>query len=84
MRKPPVPARTDNPLMGIHTKKDFIKTATVVPKKPQPTCVDTSKGHRQLLENSGLVPKYIMKKVFFSTIVQKKKLRRIFLLPKLL
>ncbi|XP_059183202.1 enkurin [Centropristis striata] len=61
-RKPPIPARTDNPLMGIQTKRDFIKTTTVVPMKPQPTCVDTSKGHKQLLENSGLVPKYIKKK----------------------
>ncbi|XP_023132226.1 enkurin [Amphiprion ocellaris] len=60
-KKPPVPARTDNPLMGIHTKRDFIKTATAVPKKPQPICVDTSKGHKQPLENSGLVPKYIKK-----------------------
>ena len=65
MRKPAVPARTDNPLMGTHTKKDFIKTVTVVPRKPQPTSVDTRKGHRQPLENSGLVPKYIMKKVVF-------------------
>uniref|UniRef100_A0A3Q1F3E0 Enkurin, TRPC channel interacting protein n=1 Tax=Acanthochromis polyacanthus TaxID=80966 RepID=A0A3Q1F3E0_9TELE len=60
-KKPPVPARTDNPLMGIHTKRDFIKTAAAVPKKPQPVCVDTSKGHKQPLENSGLVPKYIKK-----------------------
>ena len=49
--------------MGIHTKRDFVKTATVVPMKPQPASVDTSKGHKQLLENSGLVPKYIKKKV---------------------
>lgn len=63
VRKPPVPARTDNPPMGIHTKRDFIKTATALPMKPQPTYVDTSKGHKQLLENSGLVPKYIKKKV---------------------
>ncbi|XP_032359837.1 enkurin isoform X1 [Etheostoma spectabile] len=62
VKKPAVPARTDNPLMGIQTKRDFIKTATVVPMKPQPTLVDTSKGHKQLLENSGLVPKYIKKK----------------------
>ncbi|TKS87463.1 Enkurin [Collichthys lucidus] len=62
VRKPPVPARTDNPPMGIHTKRDFIKTATALPMKPQPTYVDTSKGHKQLLENSGLVPKYIKKK----------------------
>ncbi|KAA8580565.1 hypothetical protein FQN60_013523 [Etheostoma spectabile] len=37
VKKPAVPARTDNPLMGIQTKRDFIKTATVVPMKPQPT-----------------------------------------------
>lgn len=51
--------------MGIHTKRNFIRTATAVSMKPQPTCVDTSKGHKQLLENSGLVPKYTKKKVFF-------------------
>ncbi|XP_051266802.1 enkurin [Dicentrarchus labrax] len=62
VKKPPVPARTDIPPMGIHTKRDFIKTATAVPMKPQPVCVDTSKGHKQLLENSGLLPKYIKKK----------------------
>ncbi|KAF3703777.1 Enkurin [Channa argus] len=61
-KKPPVPLRTEMPLMGIHTKRDFIKTATVVPMKPQPTCVDTNKGHKQQLINSGLVPKYIKKK----------------------
>lgn len=64
MKKPPVPLRTDMPPMGIHTKRDFIKTVTIVPMKPQPTCVDTNKGHKQVLENSGLVPKYIRKKVF--------------------
>lgn len=63
VRKPAVPARTDNPLMGIRTKRDFIKTATAVPMKPQPACVDSSKGHKQLLEKSGLLPKYIKKKV---------------------
>ncbi|KAI3355429.1 hypothetical protein L3Q82_018267 [Scortum barcoo] len=62
VKKPAVPAKTDHPPMGIHTKRDFIKTTTMVPRKPQPICVDTSKGHKQLLENSGLVPKYIKKK----------------------
>ncbi|XP_071340802.1 enkurin isoform X2 [Trachinotus anak] len=61
-KKPAVPARTENPPMVIHTKRDFIKTTTVVPMKPQPTCVDTNKGHKQRLENSGLVPEYIKKK----------------------
>ncbi|KAM9839729.1 enkurin [Aulostomus maculatus] len=63
-RKPAVPLRTDKPPMGIHTKRDFLKTAIMVPMKPQPTCVDTCKGHKELLENSGLVPKYIRKKDF--------------------
>ncbi|XP_047468026.1 enkurin [Mugil cephalus] len=62
VRKPPVPARTDHPPMGIHTKRDFVKTTVAVPMKPQPISVDTHKGHKQPLENSGLVPKYIMKK----------------------
>uniref|UniRef100_A0A3Q1FEU6 Enkurin, TRPC channel interacting protein n=1 Tax=Acanthochromis polyacanthus TaxID=80966 RepID=A0A3Q1FEU6_9TELE len=59
-KKPPIPSRTENPL--IHTKRDFIKTATAKSKKPQPVCVDTNTGHKQPLENSGLVPKYIKKK----------------------
>ncbi|CAJ1082674.1 enkurin [Xyrichtys novacula] len=63
-RKPPVPARTDQPLMGLQTKRDFLKTAPAVPVKPRPTCVDTRKGHKQPLENSGLLPKYIKKKDF--------------------
>ncbi|XP_063768223.1 enkurin [Eleginops maclovinus] len=62
VRKPAVPARTDIPPMGFHTNRDFIRTATAVPMKPKPTSVDTSKGHKQLLENSGLIPKYIKKK----------------------
>ncbi|XP_053198532.1 enkurin isoform X2 [Scomber japonicus] len=62
MKKPAVPARTDNPPMGIYTKRDFIKTSTAMPMKPQPTCVDTNKGHKERLENSGLVPKYIKKR----------------------
>ncbi|XP_056219727.1 enkurin [Seriola aureovittata] len=61
-RKPSVPARTDNPPLVMHTKRDYIKTTTLVPMKPQPTFVDTKKGHKQRLENSGLVPKYIKKK----------------------
>ncbi|XP_058502922.1 enkurin [Solea solea] len=64
-RKPPVPAKTDIPTMGIQTTRDFLKmtrTTTLVPLKPQPTSVDSRKGHKQRLENSGLVPKYIKKK----------------------
>ncbi|XP_055038076.2 enkurin [Misgurnus anguillicaudatus] len=70
--KPPVPARTDRPLMGIHSNKNFIKTNAIenimaLPKKPQPTYADTKKGDKKLLENSGLVPKYIKKKDYGQT-----------------
>ncbi|KAM4533627.1 enkurin [Odontesthes bonariensis] len=61
-KKPAVPARTDPPPMGIQTKRDFTKTTIFVPVKPKPTYVDTNKGHKELLENSGLVPKYLLKK----------------------
>ncbi|XP_052451965.1 enkurin isoform X1 [Carassius gibelio] len=70
--KPPVPARTDKPLMGLHSNKNFIKTNAVenimtVPRKPQPVYAYTKKGDKQLLENSGLVPKYIKKKDYGQT-----------------
>ncbi|KAG7231246.1 hypothetical protein INR49_012077 [Caranx melampygus] len=58
---PAVPASTDDPPIT-HTKGDLIEKTTLAPKTPQPTFVDTNKGHRQPLENSGLVPKYIKKK----------------------
>ncbi|XP_056290581.1 enkurin isoform X2 [Pseudoliparis swirei] len=64
VKKAAVPLKTDIPPMGIHTTRDFIRTATAVPMKPRPTCVDTRNGHKQLLENSGLVPKYIKKKQY--------------------
>ena len=73
VRKPAVPARTDNPIMGLQTKRDFTKTTTAVTTKPKPTSVDSRNGHKQLLENSGLVPKYIKKKVFLSTTPHTKK-----------
>uniref|UniRef100_A0A3Q3VTL0 Enkurin domain-containing protein n=1 Tax=Mola mola TaxID=94237 RepID=A0A3Q3VTL0_MOLML len=74
VKKPPVPARTDNPPMGIHTKKNFIRTAIFVTVKPKPAIVDTNKGHKQLLDNSGHAPKYTKKKglpLIIDTISQK-------------
>lgn len=68
-RKPPVPEKTAPPLMGIVTKRNFIQTVTTEPMKPQPTSVDSIKGDKQLLENSGLVPKYSKKKVLFFLII---------------
>ncbi|XP_051468359.1 enkurin [Apus apus] len=62
-----VPRRTDHPVMGIQSKKNFINTNAVaaiteLPKKPRPINVDRRQGDKYLLEASGLVPKYIKKK----------------------
>ncbi|XP_014893732.1 enkurin [Poecilia latipinna] len=62
VRKPAVPRRTEKPLMGIQTKRNFLQTTVMFPMKPKAISVDTKEGHKQLLENSGLVPKYVMKK----------------------
>lgn len=67
-RKPPVPARTEKPLMGICSKMDFVKSNVIknkmaVPRKPQPACAHTRHGDKQVLQNSGLVPQFIKKKV---------------------
>ncbi|XP_028312962.1 enkurin-like [Gouania willdenowi] len=40
----------------------FPEIITPVPRKPVPTCVDTCKGHKYLLKNSGLVPQHALKK----------------------
>uniref|UniRef100_A0A8C5PS58 Enkurin domain-containing protein n=1 Tax=Leptobrachium leishanense TaxID=445787 RepID=A0A8C5PS58_9ANUR len=71
-RRPPVPLRIDHPAMGERSQKSFIKTninsvTMAEPKKPQPIMVDTNNGDKQVLETSGLVPKYIKKKDFGST-----------------
>ncbi|XP_064018572.1 enkurin isoform X2 [Pogoniulus pusillus] len=67
-----VPRRTDHPVMGIQSKKNFISTNAVaaitgLPKKPQPIYVDRRQGDKYLLETSGLVPKYIKKKDYGVT-----------------
>lgn len=62
--------------MGCHTEKNFIKTVKILPMKPKPAAILDIKGYKQVLENSGLVPKYTKKKVdffligvFFSSLV---------------
>ncbi|KAM9387518.1 enkurin [Phaethornis superciliosus] len=67
-----VPRRTDHPVMGIQSKRNFINTNAVaaitrLPKKPQPIYVDSRQGDKYLLETSGLVPKYIKKKDYGVT-----------------
>lgn len=37
--------------------------------KPKPAAFLDIKGYKQVLENSGLVPKYIKKKVFYFSII---------------
>ncbi|XP_034022141.1 enkurin isoform X2 [Thalassophryne amazonica] len=67
MKKPAVPLRADRPLMGQQRNTDFIKTNKTIPlmtQKLKPAFTDTSRGHKQRLEDSGLVPKYIKKKDF--------------------
>ncbi|XP_019363824.1 PREDICTED: enkurin [Gavialis gangeticus] len=64
---PPVPQKTDHPIIGVQVKKNFIRTNAVdavmgKPKTYQPVCVDRRLGDKYLLETSGLVPKFIKKK----------------------
>lgn len=71
-RKPPVPLRTDHPVMGIQSGKNFINTNAAdvimgVAKKPKPIYVDKRTGDKHDLETSGLLPKYIHKKDYGVT-----------------
>ncbi|XP_050008580.1 enkurin isoform X1 [Alexandromys fortis] len=71
-KKPPVPLRTDHPVMGIQSGKNFINTNAAdvimgVAKKPKPIYVDKRTGDKHDLETSGLVPKYINKKDYGVT-----------------
>ncbi|KAG9340099.1 hypothetical protein JZ751_022022, partial [Albula glossodonta] len=71
-RKPPVPARNEQPKMGIYSAKNYIrdnaiKNALAIPKRPQPIYADTKRGDKQPLECSGLVPKYSKKKDYGQT-----------------
>ncbi|KAJ8396791.1 hypothetical protein AAFF_G00013900 [Aldrovandia affinis] len=71
-RKPPIPTRTENPQIGMHSSKDFIRNNAIenllaAPRKPQPIYADTRHGDKQPLECSGLVPKYLKKKDYGQT-----------------
>lgn len=71
-KKPPVPLRTDHPVMGIQSGKNFINTNAAdvimgVAKKPKPIYVDKRTGDKHDLETSGLFPKYINKKDYGVT-----------------
>lgn len=54
--------------MGAKTEKNFIQSnaldaALAVPKKPERNIVDDRRGDKFPLDQSGLAPKYVMKKV---------------------
>lgn len=66
--KPQLPPQSDRPLMGIHSEKNFI-TANVaeaimaVAKRPLHACVDQRRGDKFLMDGSGLVQRFLKKKV---------------------
>ncbi|XP_003786797.1 enkurin [Otolemur garnettii] len=71
-RKPAVPLRSEHPVMGIQSGKNFINTNAAdvimgVAKKPKPIYVDKRTGDKHDLETSGLLPKYINKKDYGVT-----------------
>uniref|UniRef100_UPI00398F621C enkurin isoform X2 n=1 Tax=Pristiophorus japonicus TaxID=55135 RepID=UPI00398F621C len=58
---------SEKPIMGLHTKKNFVQANVVdvkmsVPKKPVPIYVDTRRGNKNLLEPSGLLPTLLYRK----------------------
>jgi len=68
-RKPPVPSIRDAPKMGARTEKNFVQTNALdvvmtVPKKPERNIVDDRFGDKYPIDQSGLTPKYLLKKVF--------------------
>ena len=70
-RKPPVPSIRDAPKMGARTEKNFIQTNALdvvmtVPKQPERNVVDDRFGDKYPIDQSGLAPKYVLKKVNFS------------------
>ncbi|XP_061441560.1 enkurin-like [Rhineura floridana] len=75
MKKPlelTVPERNDHPIMGIHSEKNYIvsniaEAIMAVAKKPLRACVDVRKGDKFLVDNSGLVKRYLHKKDFGVT-----------------
>ncbi|KAJ6666771.1 hypothetical protein lerEdw1_020495 [Lerista edwardsae] len=76
-RKPPskkqkelyVPRKIEPPVLGVQSKKNFIAANAAeaimsVPKKPLRACVDMRHGDKFLIEDSGMVKKYLHKKDF--------------------
>ncbi|XP_077480688.1 enkurin [Stigmatopora argus] len=65
LKKPPVPLRSEHPPMQFDKEKTLVKTTSIMPiKSREPVSVDSNRGHRAHLEQSGLVPKYVKKKSY--------------------
>ncbi|KAK2854444.1 hypothetical protein Q7C36_006313 [Tachysurus vachellii] len=65
-KKPPVPTKTECPVLNVHTNRDIVRSNVeenikAVPRKPLPAQAYTRHGDKELLENSGLVPKFTRK-----------------------
>jgi len=68
-KRPNIPKINDIPHLGYKTKKDFIVSNAVdninsIPGNPHRIYVDTRIGDKNLLDPSGLVPKYVAKKTY--------------------
>ncbi|XP_077592445.1 enkurin [Stigmatopora nigra] len=65
IKKPPVPLRSEHPQMQFDKEKNQVKTTSIMPiKSREPISVDSHRGYRAHLEQSGLVPKYVKKKSY--------------------
>eukprot|EP00118_Oscarella_pearsei_P012404 m.91348 g.91348 ORF g.91348 m.91348 type:complete len:264 (+) comp36682_c0_seq2:62-853(+) len=65
-KKPSVPTRKDQPVMGVKSNKNFVKTNAIenmliAPKKPMERYADTVTGAIHDLAPSGLIPNYVKK-----------------------
>ncbi|OAF67525.1 hypothetical protein A3Q56_04736 [Intoshia linei] len=65
-RKPKIPKKSEKPIMGITTRKNFVKknaieNIMIVPKKPAHNVVDQRNGQKQNINKAGLIKQYILK-----------------------
>ena len=70
-RKAQVPKITEKPVMGMKRDVNFItenamKIIKTAPKVPKKNLVDSRNGSKQNLEESGLEPNFVFKKVNFT------------------
>ncbi|XP_070623257.1 enkurin-like [Erythrolamprus reginae] len=71
-KKARVPPPSERPLMGVQSEKNFVsanvaEAIMAVAKKPVHACVDQRRGEKFLLEDSGLVQRFLKKKDYGAT-----------------